>query len=382
MSSRDRNLLVGLGILILVLGIVVSRLEETDAADVRPSTYVTSDRGVAALYMTLEELSIPVARRLTPFDDGVWTSGVLVLLAPVQVPTPLELHALAEWIREGGTLVYAADYRGDAVLDTLGLDIRLPERGPDGERDRSVTGLPTNHPLAWRSERVDGFRWVFDTDDREDAEVLLLSSAGETLALRTGFGRGQIIAFSDVRPFLNGAVEQTGGAPIFVQVLASTGDQVVFDEYHHGFREGGNVVAATIRFLTGTPAGRTSLQIGVAALGLVLLAGARFGSPIPAPPALRRNPLEHVEALAHAYQRANARRSARQLMLAGLTRRLGRTVSEPDEEQLFDNLRRSTPARARAEVTALEDEWKRGDAADLAALARHMDAIVKESRRG
>jgi len=156
---------------------------------------------------------------------------------------------------------------------------------------------------------------------------------------------------------------------------------VYFDEYHHGYRGGGSAVAGTLRFLRDRPWGHAALQWFAAALGLLLLAGRRFGAPVPPAPARRRSPLEHVEALAGAYRQGGARRTARRLLLAGLARRMGRRPPREGDGERETLEKLTSFAAAGPAAAALRDEWKKGDAADLVALSRDVDRLLEEAKR-
>jgi hypothetical protein len=189
-----------------------------------------------------------------------------------------------------------------------------------------------------------------------------------------------VIAWSDAYPLVNHTLKRSRGAILFARTTADAagGDTLWFDEYHHGFSEGGGTLAGATRFLAQQGAGHAVLQVTVALLGLLLLFGRRFGAPLPPPPARRRSPLEHVEALAGAYRQAGAAQTARRLLMAGLARRLGRRV--PREPQAEGELLQRLAAHPTAgdAARALEAEWKKGGSADLVALSRDVDRYLEE----
>jgi hypothetical protein len=193
-----------------------------------------------------------------------------------------------------------------------------------------------------------------------------------------------VVAWSDPRPLTNDELRRSGAAHLFARStveLAGGPRTVHFDEYHHGYRGGGSAVAGTLRFLRDRPWGHVAVQWMVVGLGLLLLAGRRFGAPVAPQPARRRSPLEHVEALAGAYRQGGARRTARRLLLAGLARRMGRRTPPEGtgEREALEKL--TSFAGAGPAAAALLDEWKKGDAADLVALSRDVDRLLEEARR-
>jgi hypothetical protein len=189
-----------------------------------------------------------------------------------------------------------------------------------------------------------------------------------------------VIAWSDPAPLSNIALrEDSDAALLFARAVAGVGSTVHFDEYHHGYRGGGSPVAATLRFLGETRPGHAALQLAAAGLGLLFLLGRRFGAPLAPAPALRRSPLEHVEALAGAYRQAGARRTARRLVLAGLARRL-RTPppAEGAEAEYLERLAARLP-QGRDTARALRAEWARGTRGDLTEFARLADRLITQT---
>ena len=388
-SRRDHVLLAVLAALILLLaGIADSRKTEGEG-DPRPSTFLSGERGARALRLVLEEAGLPTRQRLTPLADADSISGPLAMLAPTREPTPAELRRLAAWVHGGGTLLYVAR-EGDPTLDTLGLALRsLAPDSLSGFEElmwEGATATATDAPLAAGTATVQGFRRAFADTSRALAGgrfTSLLTSGGRPVALLLPLGKGRVVAWSDPAPFVNESLRASGAAPLFVRAAAGGREgrrPVVFDEYHHGFAGGGSAVRGTLRFLARDRLGRVALQLALAGVGLLLLAGRRFGAPLPPPPARRRSPLEHVEALAGAYRQGGARKTARRLLLAGLARRLGRRQTPAGgEEELVRSLAHRLPVQSEA-ARRREEEWQKGDRADLVALARDIDHLLEEVR--
>jgi hypothetical protein len=380
MSRRDYAAFV---LLILVLAVFaafeqVQRREQ--AEQLRPSSYATGRGGAGALFQALDELRMKPTRGLAPFLHADSLRSPLALLSPSEPPTPAELHTLAEWIRSGGILIYGAR-PGDPTLDTLGLQLG---RVAADSRRTGDSADPVDGPLTAGVNGAGPFLMRFEIADSNRSVVPLLETdAEEVVALQMAMGKGRVIAFSDVRPLTNQFVKSdAGAATIFARATAEAGAGVSFDEYHHGYRRDGSVAGATLRFLGFTPLGRAILQLVIAGFALLLLAGSRFGSPAPPAAARRRNPLEHVDALAGAYRSAGAHRTARNLLLDGLLRRLGESSRSAEREQALDTVARALLPGRRAPMVRLQDEWRKGDSADLIVLAGEMDRIFNEGRIG
>ncbi|HEX8243071.1 MAG TPA: DUF4350 domain-containing protein, partial [Longimicrobium sp.] len=330
-SRRDVLLLCVLIVLVLTLAFVTGRRSEGSASDPRPSTYLNSPLGARALHEVLKELKIPTARRMQAFVDADSLAGPLVILSPILPPSPGEAHALAVWVRAGGTVVYAARH-GDDTADTLGLSLHSLAGDTAVRRElryRGATATAEPHVLTQGVGTVDGFRRGFGSVSPALRGATVLATArGVPTVIDYRVGRGRVIAWSDALPLVNSRLRRSRAAILFARTAADAarGRTVWFDEYHHGFKTGGSVMGGTTRFLLRERAGHAALQVAAALAGLLLLFGRRFGRPLPPPPARRRSPLEHVEALAGAYRQAGARDTARRLLLAGMARRLGRRV--------------------------------------------------------
>jgi len=382
-SRRDAFVLAALLGSIVLLALLVGSRRREAGYDPRPSTFVSAPLGASALREVLRELKLPLDRRLEPFVDAGPLRGPLAMLAPSEAPSPGEVHALAEWVRGGGTLIYAAR-RLDPTLDTLRLTLRTLARD-SGYAELLDPGRPATvaaAPLTAGVGVVEGFRRGFEPASASLNHATVLASAGSTpVVLDFRLGKGRVIAWSDAYPLVNHTLRQSRGALLFARTAADAarGRTLWFDEYHHGFSAGGGTLSGLTRFLARHRAGHAALQVTVALLGLLLLFGRRFGAPLPPPPARRRSPLEHVEALAGAYRQAGAAQTARRLLMAGLARRLGRRV--PREPQAEGELLRRLAAHPTAggAARALEAEWKKGAGADLVALARDVDRYLEEA---
>ena len=389
MGRRDTLLVVVLVVVILVLSAIASRGgSQPGRGDPRATTYGHGGGGTSALLWTLQELRIPAARRERPWL-GEPLPPVLVVLSPYQPPTEEEMSALAEHVRDGGTLLYAAggfDF-GLPAADTLGLRSRwLP--GLSAWEDEGRAAAARRHRWTEGVRAVGGFRRVFDDSSRTlrgaGGVDTLLAVDGRPSVVAWRMGRGRVVAFADARPLTNEHLRGSGAALVFARAAADAarGDTVWFDEYHQGFGGEGSPLGALLEQVGRMIPRGAWMQLALAAALLLLLGGRRFGAPLPPPPLRRRSPLEHVEALAGAYRQAGARRTARRLLVAGLARRLGRRApaDEAAAAELLGRMARQSPV-AREAAAEIERDFERGAQADLVALARGVDRYLDEVRR-
>lgn len=394
-NRRELWMLAGVVLVIVALAVLTgrSRGDGSSAFDPRPSTYLNGPFGARALIETMRELKLPVSRRMEPFADAGRLQGPLAVLAPSMDPSEGELHALAQWVRGGGTLIYASRassglLRKEVALDTLGLGLVPVSRDTlvMAMEVRGVGAVATTAAgrLTEGVGTVEGFRRGFSRGSRALRGATVLASTGGTpVVVDFRLGKGRVIAWSDALPLVNGRLKTSRAALLFARTAADAADgrAVWFDEYHHGFESGTGIVRGTVRFLLGERWGHAALQVTVALLGVLLLFGRRFGAPLPPPPVRRRSPLEHVEALAGAYRQAGARDTARRLLLAGMARRLGRRVAHTPaaEQELIQRLAAHPTAGDAARQ--LEQEWRKGRGASLLALSREVDRTIEEVKR-
>jgi hypothetical protein len=120
--------------------------------------------------------------------------------------------------------------------------------------------------------------------------------------------------------------------------------KIFFDEFHHGFHDGGNPL---VNYFRGTPAPWLLLQgLGLSLL-IVYTYGRRFARPLPLPQVPRHSPLEFVGSMANLQQAAQARELALENIYprfkAGLCRRLGLSSRASRDEIIAVARRRRLP---------------------------------------
>ncbi len=262
------------------------------------------------------------------------------------------MDSLTQFVEEGGGLLWAG---GDVTVVGLSEPL-LEEFG--FERMWAGDSLPVRAAGSlWGmgAEAVTRSPLFLKAGDGAPFFVTLLESDSGAVALTFARGAGRVVAFADAQYFTNRRLRSSDNALAAVNAVAIywPGRRVIFDEYHHGFSEGGRVPQTVLGFFWGHPLGWASLQLALAGLALLYLNGRRIGAPRPPRPPHRRSEVEHVEALAGAYGRAEAHRRAADLMWAGLRRRLGLRGSRggPEDRDLWARLEvwlGRTEARERA----------------------------------
>ena len=365
------------------------------------SSFRTTPNGVAALARGIDRLGRRAEARITPLVDADPVRGTLVLLAPRLPPSPREIRALLDRVRDGGTLLYVPVYvprrnRTDPtpLMDSLGVFYRLLTAREQALDRHLQEPRWADHPLTGGLAPPDavahGFR-IADHDGDDDAGgPTAVPTAAPLLTVRDddgeewmaaaelGMGDGRVVVLAEAGPLSNRRAADHPLAVLAVRAAlayTSPADTVFFDEYHQGIRGHRTPAEALAQFFLGTARGRALLHLVALCFVVLVCAGLRFGAATPAvapPDRERRSPLEHVSALGDLYRKAGAAGTAALLLLARLARAT-RNPAPRDTAEADTLLRRldaeegtDTPlARARAALHA--------DPPDLVVLARGID---------
>ena len=160
-----------------------------------------------------------------------------------------------------------------------------------------------------------------------------IASGERNILVDAPYGAGRIVFLSD--PFIvsNGGVALVDNARLGINIVATDGGTIAFDEYHQGFGADNN---RFLQFFSGTPVVAIFLQ-AVLLVGFIFFSQSRrFARPVPEPEPDRLSKLEYVGAMAEMQQRTRAydlaveniytdfrRRVTRLLGLDGLKARAG-----------------------------------------------------------
>ena len=339
-ALRPRNILPVLAVVLIIAVLWTPEASQLDT-DNRLTTYSTSPRAAEGIYEIATRLGWPARRLRTPLVGPLDSNAVYAVLSPIIRLTPPESHALVDAVRRGAGLVYIVSDTG-AVEDSLHV-IRsdtgysaTPARGaitgacPKQRMQTTITwfqnGVHLYRLLAHGAMPADTV--VFLTVDESTPNVL--SPVHAPAAAGFPLGRGRVVVLSDPDLLRNDVVRvctwDVGRRMVAALDWVSQGRRppLIFDEYHQGFGVQPSSWRAADEFLTETAVGRGIAQGLVAGLVLLLALGVRPIAPRDVPRIERRSPLEHVDALARAYERIGATRIAARRLAAGLRRRHGR----------------------------------------------------------
>lgn len=250
-------------------------------------------------------------RRRKPYPVGAWT-----LLAS-DVDAPDSLHVKMD-IEDDTTKASVAPR---AAADTS----RLVRPATEAERDSRKGKLTAAEKADTVSRAVESMAVL-----RPDTGKLAMIVAPKTVPLPTmvafPLGRGRVVALADPDVFRTEQLRDCdmGAAQSAVRALEylSNGGRrtIVFSEYHQRLRTDGPGVVLR-EWLIGSALGRVVLTLMAAAILLIMARGRRTLAPVYRAREERRSALEHVDALATAWQAVRGTRTVARLLARGIRRR-------------------------------------------------------------
>jgi hypothetical protein len=332
-APRMRPAMLLAGLTAVAVAVALLTPEAADNSGGQLSTYSAAPGGARMVFELSNRLGWSARRRVRPLDSLVDSTTVNVVMGPSSELGAKEVHRLLTNVRAGGGLVVAVDGQA-AILDSLGMGVGVEGRwfseGLDpGCRGSPMEGAfvlpPSIRNLVWRRP-APGTTTVLAEADRR--------FRGLRAAIGVQLGRGRVAVVGSTDLFRNASVRLCAwGADVvvvrafeFVRPAGPARPTLSFDEYHHGFGMHPGSLRAVAQYLGTTPSGRFLLQGLIA--GLVLLFASAPRPIIPRDPVriARRSPLEHADALGHAYADVRATRTATGHLIWGLRRRAGRMV--------------------------------------------------------
>lgn len=363
------------------------------------SSYSSAPGGARGVHDAARRAGWTVERRTTPIAGALDTTAVYAMLDGAEAPTAGEVRVLLDAVRAGAGLLFVVR-PGDPLTDSLGF-ARSREGAAIVRRDSVFCPDSLNRRglITWLDD--DAYSWWLDTIPGAAARTFV--TALEQRRLRTPrivrgpgadddvvsttdtiprpasvgvpLGRGRVVAIADPDLLRNDVLRvcEWGAGVAALAALDWLADgrarRLVFSEFHHGHGVHGNPVKASVRALFVTAPGRAALAVGAAGLVLLAAVGRRAIAPVGVPRVERRSPLEHVGALARAYEQVGATRTVARRLVRGLRRRhaVGRRT---DDLAFLDGVAQRRPAiaaDARRLQGALADD-ARPDPDDLRAL--------------
>lgn len=308
---------------------------------------------------------------------------------------PDDADTLRRWLSSGHTAILLATRLGsgrsggapsddDTQTFADALDLVAETASPPKTRTEFAPLQPVQDTQGILSLYSDSGSRLMRT--RPDALALFGDGAG-AVALEIPVGKGRLIAVSDSQLFSNTSLPRSENALFLANILSHysrPGGRVLFDEYHHGDAAGdsGDTVWSTL----GRPLQLALIQLGLAAIALLVLLSGRFGPPIPLGRQAARTSSDYVLSLANLYRRAEAAPTALETLYRQFLRDIcGRLGLPPDVslERLAEVAARRGQvdrARLRGLLAACEQHLDTGKVTEAALLdlTRQMDGIRKD----
>jgi hypothetical protein len=246
---------------------------------------------------------------------------VLVLAEPSESPTDPERHALREFVRGGGRVLFCgpdlkAFFPEAEVIPVFkyGWEESTARIPSYVSRDAYTISL---EPKA---------RW--GTLSAE--QLALYGGADGPTVVAWSMGAGEILWWAGATPLTNAGLSRAGNLQLFLNTVSRSAPSTVYwDEYFHGQR------ASLWSYLEGTPVPWGMMQIAIITLAVLFTYSRRSGPIVKPAPVSRLSPLEFVDTVGSLYQSARAGSVAvavsyRRLRLQ-LSQRLGLPSSASDQ---------------------------------------------------
>ncbi len=321
---RRTWLLIAVGVALVFGTILLQLLTPASNAQTLPrgTTLSAAPTGSLALSQWLEAEGYGVERvREFPFTgDGL--AALFVIVPTIKEVSNDDAADIVGYVERGGTLVLVTD--GDDGTENLqrALDLFVaqakPGTGATAAPDGPTLARPPVTTIALQSDAI-----VRPNAQADPRFLSRAASENGTVIATVARGKGRVQIITGPYPFSNAGLPEADNLTLIQNLLAGlpTGGRIGFDEYHHGYGLGANIVDLALR----SPWGWALFYLAGLTLVASLLNGRRFGRPLPAPPVPLKAPAEYARALGNRW-RENTERGFAQAHIAV---RLKRDLAAP-----------------------------------------------------
>jgi len=339
LDAKDRRLLIGCMVAVLLLAFAtafLSRNENNDDNPV-PSSYLTGKHGARAAYDLLQASGYNVERWEQPLSDlaeRADSQTVVIFADPDQGDVEAEdLKAVRDIVAKGGH-VLVTGWSGGLIAPDGNAQ-------PPSKFQTACMLAPQGlDPLAGSGEvwMVPEASWGFD----HPLDRVQYNCAGTPAVVEYSEGKGEVIWWASSTPLENSTISRANNLNLFLNALGSREDHHIYwDESLHG-------ETRTEWFYASGPA-IWLLRCALLLIGLLILFSfSRRRGPVrdlPAP--MRATPVEFLEALGSLYAEARASATAVELAYDRFRRRMGDLCglkgAKLSAEELGKALRRRFP---------------------------------------
>ena len=295
--------------------------------------------------------------------------GLMFVFTPTSPYTTGDANQAADWVRQGGVLVYASE-QGDPELDRVLSVNRL---------NGIVSSQSENaNPILDGVTRISGgSNGAMPFDASPDQIPVLRSPEGFPLGYIQKLGAGTVIVFADPLVLCNGYLDKADNGRFLSDLLGlvDANAAVGFDEYHHGLILTDFAPQAWVT----TPWGAAILWFLVAVFAGLLLRGRRFGPLIPRPAETARADTEWAVAVGELLRRAGARALTLGMLAGASERAVAARTGLPAQprDRFWNALYSRAPELAGELADAERDLYRSGDGdAELLSAAQRLHRIA------
>jgi hypothetical protein len=325
--------IVGAALVALIAGSLLTRTRRAGEQRVLPTatSYSSAPFGLRALYLALGQVGYETRRLRAPLVSAALPErGTLVVADPAPVSlSEREWKDLQSWVRRGNTLVLAGE--GEmALFEPSGTEADEMPEAPVSYVHPTQPGHLTSgvRAFAIRSDRrfelggggripgrrggngheEEGLPWLATAGaaDMEEALAEAVEVIGDESGAVVGYARrgaGRLVVLASTWPLSNEGIGRADNFRLALNLIGARGGPVVFDEYHHGYRD---------QLAWGLLPLPVKLALSQLVLGLLVAAyarGRRLGPVVPLEPSSRQR-TEFLQTMTAALQRGHATRLA------------------------------------------------------------------------
>lgn len=320
LNPKDRKLLLtGAIVFVLMVSSALFFGGETQNIEI-PTTYSTGSGGAKAAYLLLQQSGYNVQRWERPMSELPDPSGkVLVIAEPSEAPSRSDRDRLEKFISNGGRVIAAGMFAG--IFLPEGGSVPDPVAGMTWKKVSARVPSAVTRAAPEMTLAPESF-WI-----SKKMAVPLYGDGEKALVVRYPYGRGEVLWWASATPLTNAGLKEPGNMEFFLACLGGRQNQILWDEYIHGYRQSlvSSVAHSQVKWLL--------VQLVILSLAVLLTFSRRSGPIFPALAEVRLSPLEFVSTLGGLYERAGAASVAvdvfYQRFRYWLTRRLGLASNAP-----------------------------------------------------
>lgn len=319
--------------------------EKTPDSELAPnrSTFNSGTTGTQAYFSLLSETNRRAVRWQQPPAALLTASAnsrpaVFVLTGNIKRAfSEPDIEQTLRWVSEGGRLViidreppeqlavttasWKIEFENEAELDIFNLDLSDPSNQTKMTADTPAIkpvqpGIFSSSVNAVQPSRLASTinieRIAEGKDERrpstvesptDGAPLIHFATADKNLVVEAPFGSGKIVFVTDPYIVSNAGIAIADNAQLGVNLVATDGGIVAFDEYHQGYGVDNN---RFVQFFSGTPVVAIFLQ-AVVLIGFIFYSQSRrFARAVPEIEPDRLSKLEYVAAMAELQSRTRA----------------------------------------------------------------------------